>query len=215
MRLWTKDDYNFKYMSTFQAKKKEPDWNRRLLQFEFLKNQGLKAKHKFLDVGCTWLRGGIEFIRYLAKKNYFGIEKSIGRINLAASALKDQDLLFKEPNLALGDNYDLSVFGKREFNFVLANSVFTHILPKQIELCLRKIIPALSKNGKFYATFFECSVIKGVKDDMDWKGYYIEVRYPFNFFEDICQEIGNVKVDYIGEWGQIQGQKMMVFRKNE
>ena len=44
------------------------------LQFDFLIKKGLKPHHKLIDIGCGSLRGGVHFINYLNKKNYFGTD---------------------------------------------------------------------------------------------------------------------------------------------
>jgi hypothetical protein len=46
-----------------------------LLQFEFLKKQGLQPNHVFLDIACGSLRGGRFFIPYLDPGNYLAVEK--------------------------------------------------------------------------------------------------------------------------------------------
>ena len=52
------------------------------LQFDFLKDEGLKPHHKLIDIGCGSLRGGIHFIKYLDKFNYFGTDINNNLIRL-------------------------------------------------------------------------------------------------------------------------------------
>ncbi|MGB7539844.1 MAG: hypothetical protein WBM17_14975 [Anaerolineales bacterium] len=44
------------------------------LQFEFNKKRGLLPGHRFLDVGCGCLRGGIHFIQYLNTGKYYVLD---------------------------------------------------------------------------------------------------------------------------------------------
>ena len=43
-------------------------------QIKFLKENGLLPIHKFIDIGCGTLRGGIPLIQYLNIANYYGID---------------------------------------------------------------------------------------------------------------------------------------------
>ena len=96
---------------------------------------------------------------------------------------------------------------------MLAQSVFTHLPPDMIELCLRRLIPYLADDGKFFATFFE-------SDDIDLGGPHswrknerTAARYPFSMFKQIAAKHG-VLVHYLGEWGHPRNQKMVVFYKD-
>jgi hypothetical protein len=50
------------------------------LQFDFLKQQGLKPYHYLLDIACGALRLGVRAIPYLERGHYLGIEKEEGLI---------------------------------------------------------------------------------------------------------------------------------------
>jgi hypothetical protein len=45
-----------------------------VLQFDFLRQQGLLPQHKLMDIGCGALRCGIPIIRYLDEGNYYGLD---------------------------------------------------------------------------------------------------------------------------------------------
>jgi len=75
------------YLSVNQKDKKDatnPVWYKNFiggmweevgeLQFNFLLKTGLKPHHQLLDLGCGSLRGGIHFIKYLQKNNYWGTD---------------------------------------------------------------------------------------------------------------------------------------------
>lgn len=53
------------------------------LQFEFMKEQGLKPHHRLGDVGCGALRGGVKFIPYLDAGNYYGLDINASCIDAA------------------------------------------------------------------------------------------------------------------------------------
>ena len=71
------------------------------LQFDFLKEAGLRPENRMLDVGCGTLRGGRHFIRYLNEGNYTGIDISPACLEAANALLKKENLTVKRTNLVL------------------------------------------------------------------------------------------------------------------
>ena len=97
------------------------------LQFDFLTTQGLKPEHKFLDVGCGSLRGGIHFIRYLDTGNYYGIDNDKFLLDCGRKIkIPEQDLENKNPCLKKLDDFNFSSLNS-QFDYALAQSVFTHL----------------------------------------------------------------------------------------
>jgi len=123
-------------------------------QFEFMKRQGLRPEHRFLDMGCGCLRGGVHFIRYLNEGNYYGLDINNSLIEAGKMELAKLDLLDKRPNLMVNDKFEASRFGK-EFDFILALSVFTHVFMNHISRCLVEVRKVLKPEGKLYASFFQ------------------------------------------------------------
>jgi len=100
------------------------------LQFDFMVAAGLKPEHYLLDIGCGSLRGGIHFVRYLGKRRYYGVDKEAALIKAGADELGEAGLDGKGATLILTGDFDLSFLrpGLR-FDYMLAQSVFTHLLP--------------------------------------------------------------------------------------
>ncbi len=187
------------------------------LQFDFLVERGLKPDHYLLDIGCGSLRGGVHFIRYLSKGRYFGVEKEESLLEAGRRVeLKRYALEEKEPQLFAVDDFDLSALPPEvQFDFMLAQSVFTHLTPELIELCVGRVTPRLSEKGVFYATFDESPDDKSYsRGPHKWRRDELRmVYYPFSLFEDISRRTGGT-VDYIGEWSHPGHQKMMAFRSS-
>jgi 2-polyprenyl-3-methyl-5-hydroxy-6-metoxy-1,4-benzoquinol methylase len=99
------------------------------LQFDFLVNQGLKPEMKLLDVGCGSLRGGVHFIQYLNTGNYYGIDINQNLIKAGYEKELDHQLQAKCPqgNLLVNGEFKASLL-KVQFEFAIAQSVFTHCL---------------------------------------------------------------------------------------
>ena len=189
------------------------------LQFDFLVKEGLNLEHFLLDVGCGSLRGGIYFVKYLKERHYFGIDKNSQFLEGGKIELYENDLINKKPVLRLMENFDFVPLNQT-FDYVLAQSVFTHLEDDKIKLCLKNIEKILVQDGKFYATFFESCldhnnepithhVIDGKLTTYSDKDTY---HYPFSFFQKLCDGTSLV-VRYIGEWNHPRDQQIMVFYK--
>lgn len=123
-------------------------------QFCVLTQHGLRAHHKLLDIGCGCLRGGKFFINYLDTGNYFGIEPDKELVDLGIeNELGTDTLVRKQPMFYYGDDFDTYQFLVK-FNYVLAQSIFSHANQQQIKMCLHNVKQALEPRGKFVFTYF-------------------------------------------------------------
>lgn len=123
-----------------------------LIQFSFLRNEGLKNTDVILDIACGCLRGGKYFIDFLNKSNYLGIEM---QERLLQSVLQDDKHVHKlyvekKPELIISDRFEFNLFTKIP-NIAIAQSLFTHLT--KIEKCLANLYIFSSPDIKFYATF--------------------------------------------------------------
>lgn len=134
------------------------------LQFDYLCQAGLTPGHRLLDLGCGCLRGGLHFIPYMESGHYYGIDISqdlidVGyEVELAQAGLQDR---MPYSNLACTDVFDATGFGTC-FDFVLAQSVFTHLPINHLRLCLARLTAVTRAGTQFHATIFESP------DDADW-----------------------------------------------
>ena len=190
------------------------------LQFEYLLKEGLKPHHYFLDVGCGSMRGGIHFIPYLENHHYFGIDKDTENLRGGKTEIKENNLLIKEPVIKQDSSFDFVALNQK-FDFALAQSVFTHLPQDEIRKCLINMDKVLTKNGKFFATFFENKgkdtgkpIIMPSTDGVIVETYPDKDPYYYRFseFEKLAGD-ASLKVQYIGDWSHPRSQKMMVFTK--
>lgn len=208
----------------------DPDWHRRTignlprwemlgdLQFEYLKERGLRPHHYLLDVGCGPLRGGIRFIQYLEPGHYYGVEKDAGVLEEARRLeLPHYGLVDRRPVLVAMENFDFPALG-RKFDFAIAQSVFTHLPLNAIIRCLLRMEKALVDGGRFYATIWENPEGKRNLDDIHHPGGKVthfdsdSFHYDFPTFQWICEGT-LLTVENLGEWGHPQSQRMLVFTK--
>jgi cyclopropane fatty-acyl-phospholipid synthase-like methyltransferase len=123
------------------------------MQFNLLTSLGLRDHHSLLDIGCGSLRAGRLFIPYLLPEKYFGIEPNAWLVEKGIDEELGRSVLaVKRPRFHDGADFNLSVFGQ-QFDFILAQSVFTHAAKAQIRKCLMEASKVMSRQGMFCATY--------------------------------------------------------------
>lgn len=124
-------------------------------QFTLLTLLGLREHHAVLDIGCGSLRGGRLFIPYLLPGGYFGIEPEAWLIEAGINNELGRDVIaLKRPAFSHDRDFTLSVFG-RQFDFLLAQSIFSHASEPQIRTCLSQAKEVMKPTAVFAATFVE------------------------------------------------------------
>lgn len=194
------------------------DWERKgKIQLEFMKRKGLEPHHKFLDVGCGVLRGGIHFIDYLEPGNYYGIEAQEARIAAGEWELRQARLEHKNPNLLANEAFEVELFGEA-FDYALALSLFTHLNLNHIIRCLHKVGESLDDRGEFYATFFEAPgpvYLESMPLDKEGKRFtnYDSDPYHYAFCElEWAARNAGLRAEYLGAW-EHPGQNMIFFAR--
>ncbi|MEO7912080.1 MAG: class I SAM-dependent methyltransferase [Roseiflexaceae bacterium] len=125
------------------------------LQFSLLTSLGLREQHTLLDIGCGSLRGGRLALMYLLPEHYFGIEPEQWLIEAGIQKEIGQDLVdLKKPSFNNDGNFTLSVF-QRNFDYLIAQSVFSHATQAQIHRCLEQAAQVMTPSSLFVANFME------------------------------------------------------------
>jgi SAM-dependent methyltransferase len=149
------------------------------LQISYLKSRGLRPEHSLLDIGCGTLRAGRHFISYLKPTNYTGFELSPKALEYAKSLVASEGLLQKRPSLILNTSRTLTFaeFGGRKYDYLLAQSVFTHLPAYLISECFAYVGSLMHQHSIFLFTFNE-----GTLGRIGHKGF----RQPFYFYEQLA-----------------------------
>ena len=156
-----------------------------IIQLERLKMYGLKPHHSLLDIGCGSLRGGVHLIGYLEKWNYMGIDISKDVLNAGRTVLKENNLLTKEPTLIIATDLTLDYLGGRTFDYIHAQSVFSHMPQEDIEEYFSNLHKVMKPESQFYASFFES------KNGIYYPVYRMQdFYYPFSMFQDMARKYG-------------------------
>lgn len=177
-----------------------------LLQFDFLKQQGLTSDKTMLDIGCGTLRGGRHFIRLLNKGNYTGIDISPKAIEYAQHLIREEELTDKNAILIVSQNKDLKFneFAGKTFDFILAQSVFTHLMPEHIEECFKHVSSIMHTGSAFYFTYFRSADYQQIN--------HKDFSYPFTFFKNLADKYNFSITDLTDEYKHPKKQNMLVIK---
>jgi SAM-dependent methyltransferase len=171
------------------------------LQFNLLTSLGLREHHHLLDIGCGSLRAGRLFIPYLLPGRYYGIEPESWLVEEGIARELGRDLVaIKRPTFSTESDFALSRFG-RSFDFLLAQSIFSHAPASAIRRCLAEARRVMHSASVFAATFVE-----GKEDHAGTRWAYQgdavtwtkewerrgSVRYTFPFLCELAAEAGLV-----------------------
>jgi SAM-dependent methyltransferase len=122
-------------------------------QFSLLTLSGLREDHTLLDIGCGSLRAGRLFLSYLAPGNYFGIEPAEWVLQEGIRELLGQEFIeIRRPTFSSDANFTLTTFG-REFDYLVAHSVFSHTSLAQMRRCFEQAQQVVKPTSLFFATF--------------------------------------------------------------
>lgn len=123
------------------------------LQFTLLTAAGLRSHHRLCDIGCGSLRAGKLLIPYLEAERYYGIDPERWLVEEVTQEELGRELLrLKAPRFHYSSRFDLAAFGQK-FDFLLAQSVFSHAAPHQINTCLQAAARVMEPQSYFLATF--------------------------------------------------------------
>lgn len=178
-----------------------------LLQFEMLKREGLKEHHKFLDLGCGSLRLGIHLIPYLNKGNYFGIDMHEWLIKDGIEKELGENLnKEKQPNFLVDEDFSVDKF-KTNFDFMIAQSLFTHLPINKIEKCFSKLANVMNEDSRFFFTFFPIT-----KPEEEIKIDEEPYHQTISFYEELANKNG-MTFAYLGDWNHPRGQMLAELNK--
>jgi SAM-dependent methyltransferase len=124
-------------------------------QFRLLTTLGLRESHRVLDLGCGSLRVGRLLVPYLLPDCYHGIEPNAWLVDDAIEHQLGRDILrIKRPRFDANTEFRADVFGV-EFDFIVAQSIFSHATPDLIVTALKNAGNALAASGLVVCTFVE------------------------------------------------------------
>jgi SAM-dependent methyltransferase len=179
------------------------------LQFDFLRSKGLQPESYLLDIACGSLRLGVKAIPYLQPGHYLGIEKESGLVAAGLEQELDKELRASHsPNIVISDAFEFEKLGQKA-DFAMAQSLFSHLPPVLINLCLKNLLPCLTDDGAFYATYFEVDTPRNNPDKPHDHGYYAYTKSEMLAFGPP----NGFTANYIGDWSHPRDQVIVEYRK--
>jgi len=123
------------------------------MQFANLFMLGLRAHNTLLDFGCGSLRLGRFAMQFLNVGCYYGIEPK-GELITEGIALNHLAELVKAklPRFHFGAECDMNIFN-HPFDYIIAQSVFTHMPVAQIQKSLQTARQAMHNGSLFVANY--------------------------------------------------------------
>ena len=129
------------------------------MTFNLLTTLGLRQGHSLLDVGCGSLRVGRLLIPYLNRRNYVGIEPNRWLVEEGVAHEIGESLLeIKEPQFIYTDSPSDLASREGSFDFVVAQSIFSHCGWDLMTRWLRGISACLRPSGALVATFIKSDI---------------------------------------------------------
>lgn len=175
------------------------------MQFNLMTLLGLRQEHTLLDIGCGSLRAGKLFLMYLLPDRYFGIEPEQWLVEEGIERELGRQLADrKRPRFLFDHNFSCAEFGVA-FDYIIAQSIFSHASLAQIWRCLSQARASMKDTSLFAASF--------VEGDNDYAGdtwvYPDTIRYRATTIERLAAEAGLAcrRLD----WFHIGGQAWFVF----
>lgn len=125
------------------------------MTFGLLTACGLRQHHSVLDVGCGSLRLGRLLLPYLNPGNYYGLEPNRWLVDDGVRyEVGPSFMQARRPTMI----YDTTLHGLDpdvQFDYVVAQSIFSHTAPDLLDQWLEEIAVRLRASGFLLATFIE------------------------------------------------------------
>lgn len=180
------------------------------LQFDFLVAQGLLPHHVLLDIACGSLRAGVHLIPYLDPGNYLGVEKEPELVRAGLEQELTREVREeKRQEILVTDSFEFDRLTRRP-DFAIAQSLFTHLTPEMIRLCLGRLAAVAPPHLRFFATFFEAGWWRPPRNP-ERSHTHTLFEYRRRDMRALGRETG-WSMDYIGEWEHPRGQRMVEYR---
>ena len=189
-------------------------------QLDYLVSRGLKPHHLLLDLGCGSLRGGVRFVAYLDPGHYYGVDLNQPLLDVGY----DKEIVpaglggrLPRENLRCIGDFGIGRIGVR-FDFLIAQSVFTHIRFERVRECLTKVASTVEPGCLFFATYWR--IPEDYPDDLEFKHPHGVVTHPrknsFHYkFSALVQAAAGLPwgIEDVGEWNHPRDQQMVVFKR--
>ena len=208
---------------------------------QFINLGSLNKNARVLDVGCGIGRLAVPLTKYLDENgSYEGFDVVKSGIDWCEKHISRKFPNFKFTHIDLkNDLYNLGTetqakefifpYHENEFDFVFLTSVFTHMMPEDMEAYLRQIQRVLKKGGTCFATFFIMNeesknlmqASDGIKFNYNFGNYYqhnyhvkeANIAFEETYLDKLFSEAGfDIENKYFGYWSGREKEKSVDFQ---
>ena len=122
---------------------------------------------------------------------------------MASDTVRDLGLSGKRPSLSVNTarNLRFEEYQGVQFDFLLAQSVFSHLKPEHIRECFENIGSIMHTDSRFFFTYHPGESYRA-RSQTDFE-------YPIEFFLDLGREFGFHLEDLSEEYQHPRGQRMI------
>lgn len=176
----------------------------------FIEFGGLQPHHSVLDIGCGIGRMALPLAKYLNKDGSYegfdivkkGVEWCEEHIspmhpnfNFRLTGLYNQ--LYNTSDLPDASNFKFP-YPNEQFDFAFLTSVFTHMMPLEVENYIREISRVLKPGG---TCFFTAFIVNCESEDLMITNPSV-VNFPINkgFYRMQSKKVNTANVSYDEEW---------------
>jgi cyclopropane fatty-acyl-phospholipid synthase-like methyltransferase len=129
------------------------------MAFGLLTMLGLRQHHRVLDLGCGSLRIGRLLIPYLNRGGYTGLEPNAWLVQEGIRREVGQEQIdLKQARFVHADNAAGLIASGSRFDYILAQSIFSHCGPDLLRQWLAQVAALLDDGGALVATFVRADV---------------------------------------------------------
>jgi len=115
----------------------------------------------------------------------------------------------KRPEFVISDRFEFERFSKRP-DFCIAQSLFTHLSPSDIKLCLSNLGSFAQSGCRLYATFFEARWPKLYA----FTASHSHARFAYTRRQMLALgRNAGWSAEYIGDWKHPRAQQMVLYTK--
>lgn len=184
---------------------------------EWLRAQGLRPRHRVLDLGCGSLRSGVHLLGYLDEGGYVGVDRDGALI----SAGREIEAPLAGVDASRGRYHTTDVTNLDEvdgtFDVVVAFGLVQDLAYAEVARMFAAAIPKLAPGGRMFVAYFEAPsplTLERIERPGPSYSYFDQLmrHYDFESLARLVQACG-ARAERLGEWGDPHGQTMMLVTK--
>jgi SAM-dependent methyltransferase len=192
------------------------------LQLGFLKSRGLAPQDSLLDIGCGSLRLGVRAVEFLESGNYWGTDLSPALLDAGYEreiVPLGLDAKLPRTNLVVDERFAFPGIPSA-IDFVIAQSVFTHLPLKHLRVCLERLAcHVLTPCAFFFTVFIPPRGLSAMQSHSQPRGGKVTHpdRDPYHFgIEDLHDAATGTpwSIEFIGDWNHPRNQMMVRAHKS-